>query len=262
MADFWDAQISRADDLAAEPTGSQELLTFYAQLLRVQRQIHQALRSDSNWIPAADLRSDLPKLLSASRPLFEVVVLRGPATLASEAQVLLKADREIIEKLLIDYWHNPTDIQFFAKAILQPYAHWLVESGMTVKGRELAGGEHNCPYFGGQPQLSYLQNKEITAESGNRYLVCATCLHSWEFRRAVCAHCGEDRPSKLGYFHSPEFDYIRIEACDSCQRYLKGIDLTRNGLAVPLVDEIYAAALDLWAREHGYVKIELNLLGV
>ncbi len=262
MADFWDTQISRADQLAAEPGGSQELLTFYADLLRVQRQIHQELRSDPNWIPAADLRGDLRKLLSLLPPLFEVVVLRGPAQLALEAQVLLGADREFIERLLVEYWQNPTDIQFFAKAIVQPYAHWLVESGMSVKGREPAGGEHHCPYCGGQPQLSYLQNKEITAESGNRDLVCATCLHSWEFRRVFCAQCGEDRPSKLGYFHSPEFDHIRIEGCDSCQRYLKGVDLTRNGLAVPLVDEIHAAPLDLWAREHGYVKIELNLVGV
>jgi len=30
----------------------------------------------------------------------------------------------------------------------------------------------------------------------------------------------------------------------------------------PLVDEIDAAALDIWAREHGYKKIELNLVGV
>jgi len=55
---------------------------------------------------------------------------------------------------------------------------------------------------------------------------------------------------------------VRIEACDSCHHYIKGIDLTRLGLAVPLVDEIYAAPLDLWAREHGYQKIELNLVGI
>jgi len=28
---------------------------------------------------------------------------------------------------------------------------------------------------------------------------------------------------------------------------LKGIDLTRNGLAVPLVEESHSAPLDLWA---------------
>jgi hypothetical protein len=31
---------------------------------------------------------------------------------------------------------------------------------------------------------------------------------------------------------------------------------------VPLVDEVAAAPLDLWASERGYVKIELNLVGL
>jgi FdhE protein len=93
-------------------------------------------------------------------------------------------------------------------------------------------------------------------------LICATCLSSWEFRRVVCANCGEERPAKLGYFHTPEFDHVRIEACDTCKHYLKGVDLTRLGFAVPLVDEIAAAPLDVWARAHGYTKIELNLIGL
>jgi hypothetical protein len=54
----------------------------------------------------------------------------------------------------------------------------------------------------------------------------------------------------------------RVEACDSCKHYIKGVDLIRLGFAAPLVDEIDAALLDLWAREHGYKKIELNLVGV
>jgi formate dehydrogenase maturation protein FdhE len=40
------------------------------------------------------------------------------------------------------------------------------------------------------------------------------------------------------------------------------VDLTRLGFAVPLVDEVATAALDVWAREHGYKKIELNLVGL
>ena len=54
----------------------------------------------------------------------------------------------------------------------------------------------------------------------------------------------------------------RLEACDTCRRYVKGVDRTRLGLAVPLVDEVAGAALDVWAREHGYEKIELNLVGL
>jgi FdhE protein len=259
MANFWDKQIDRADEQAAEASGSKELLAFYAQLLRAQQQIYESLRSRRDWLPSGDLEIDLPAVSSTG--LLESVVQHGPASLAEEARELLAAEPGVIAGKLVEYWRNPTDTQFFAKSILQPYTRWLAETTTTPIGRELAGGERACPFCGGRPQLSFLQSKEGGAESGNRDLLCASCLASWEFRRVVCANCGEEQPAKLGYFQSPEFDHIRIEACDSCQHYLKGIDLTRLGFAVPLVDEIYGAPLDLWAREHGYTKIELNLVG-
>jgi formate dehydrogenase maturation protein FdhE len=40
------------------------------------------------------------------------------------------------------------------------------------------------------------------------------------------------------------------------------VDLTRNGHAVPAVDELATVALNIWADEHGYVKLETNLLGM
>ena len=260
MSTFWNKQIERADYLAGESSGSKELLTFYAQLLRAQKEIYESL--SKNWLPSGDLEKDLPVLRSSITELLDRVARHGPELLASEAQVLLKDDADIMAQDLLAYWRSPSDTQFFAKSVLQPYVHWLAETSIPPVGRELAGGERTCPFCGGKPQVSFLQAKESGAESGNRDLLCATCLSSWEFRRVVCANCGEERPARLGYFHSPEFDHIRIEACDSCKHYIKGVDLTRLGLAVPLVDEIYASPLDLWAREHGYTKIELNLIGL
>lgn len=262
MSNFWNKQIERADHLAAESSGSKELLTFYAQLLRAQAEFYDSLRSRKNWLPSGDLETDVSVVRPSMNGLLETVARHGPTSLASEAQLLLSTDPDILPDKLFEYWRNPSDTQFFGKALLQPYGRWLAETSTSPSGRELAGGERSCPFCGGLPQLSFLQAKESNAESGNRDLLCATCLTSWEFRRVVCAGCGEERPAKLGYFHSPEFNHIRIEACDSCKHYLKGIDLTRLGLAAPLVDEIYSAPLDLWAREHGYTKIELNLVGV
>lgn len=262
MSGFWGKQIERADYLARELSGSKELLAFYAQLLRAQKDIYESLRSRKNWLPSGDLESDLPVVQSLTTGLLESVAQHGPKSLSEEAQMLLAAEPDVMAQKLLDYWRGPWDTQFFSKSIVQPYAHWLADTRTSPVGRELAGSERECPFCGGEPQVSFLQNEESNAESGNRDLVCATCLCSWKFRRVVCANCGEERPAKLGYFHSPEFDHVRIEACDSCKYYIKGIDLTRLGHAVPLVDEIYAAPLDLWAREHGYTKIELNLVGV
>jgi FdhE protein len=56
------------------------------------------------------------------------------------------------------------------------------------------------------------------------------------------------------------FDYVRVDACNTCRTYIKSIDLTKNGHAVPIVDEIATVALNIWAEEHDYAKLELNLL--
>jgi formate dehydrogenase accessory protein FdhE len=262
MTKWWDKQIARADHLEPKANGSKELLTFYAHLLRAQKDVYESLRSREDWLPSGELESDWP-VLSKSWPQFlQAVAAHGPTSLAAEAHELSAGDSRAFGDRLMTYWRSASDIQFFEKAFLQPYLRWVNESGGHPVGREVSTGERYCPFCGGNPQVSFLQNKETTAESGNRDLICATCLSSWQFRRVVCANCGEERPAKLGYFHSPEFDHVRIEACDTCKRYIKGVDLTRVGFAAPLVDEIDAAALDLWAREHGYTKIELNLVGV
>jgi formate dehydrogenase maturation protein FdhE len=36
--------------------------------------------------------------------------------------------------------------------------------------------------------------------------------------------------------------------------------MTKSGRAEPVVDEIAAIPLDLWAAERGYTKLQLNLL--
>ncbi|HLN98897.1 MAG TPA: formate dehydrogenase accessory protein FdhE [Pyrinomonadaceae bacterium] len=262
MSNWWDKQIRRADQLALQANGSKELLTFYAQLLRAQKDIYEYLRNRECWLPSGSLEDDWPVLSEAFPGFLKVVERFGPAPLATEARDMEQADSQVLRERALTYWQSPSDIQFFEKAFLQPYLRWLAESDGKPVGREIPTSERYCPFCGGNPQVSFLQNRETTAESGNRSLICASCLSSWEFRRVVCANCGEERPAKLGYFHSPEFDHVRIEACDTCKHYIKGVDLTRVGFAAPLIDEIDAAPLDLWAREHGYTKIELNLIGV
>jgi FdhE protein len=262
MSEWWDKQIQRADQLAEQADGSKELLTFYTQLLRAQRRVYDYLRSREDWLPSGELERDLDVLRVVLPAFLKVVEMYGPDPLAAEARDLSETGDEVFADRLLTYWRSGSDIQFFEKAFLQPYLRWVAESGARPTDRELSTGERYCPFCGGSPQVSFLQNKETTAESGNRDLICAKCLSSWQFRRVVCANCGEERPSKLGYFHSPKFDHVRIEACDTCKHYIKAVDLTRVGFAAPIVDEIDAAPLDLWAREHGYTKIELNLVGV
>ena len=93
-------------------------------------------------------------------------------------------------------------------------------------------------------------------------MVCSFCLAEWEFRRIVCPGCGEENDKMLPVFTANEFDFIRVECCDTCKIYIKGMDLTKNGRAEPLIDELATTPLDLWAQEHGYAKLQSNLLGM
>jgi formate dehydrogenase accessory protein FdhE len=262
MKETWDSRIARAEHLAAERPESHELLTFYAALLRSQKEVYEHLRARKNWLPSGELARDLPVLRQAISNFLKAVEANGPGALAIQAGSFLKASESELDEMLIEHWRAPSDVEFFAKAFLQPYARWLSEVGAKPVDRNLGRGENRCPFCTGKPQVAVLQIKESSSESGGRDLICAACLTAWTFRRVACANCGEENPKKIGYFHSPDYDHIRIEACDTCKYYIKAVDLTRYGFAIPLVDEVAAAPLDLWAREHDYIKIEMNLVGL
>ena len=78
----------------------------------------------------------------------------------------------------------------------------------------------------------------------------------------VCAGCGQEDPARLPVYTADRFPHMRVECCDACHTYIKSVDLSKNGLADPLVDELAAVPLDLWAQEHGYTKLHPNLLGM
>ena len=76
----------------------------------------------------------------------------------------------------------------------------------------------------------------------------------------MCPACGEQQFDALPVYTAEQFAHVRIDACESCRRYLKTIDMTKNGLAVPIVDDLASVSLDLWARERGYTRLRPNLL--
>jgi FdhE protein len=117
----------------------------------------------------------------------------------------------------------------------------------------------DCPFCGEKPSVGVLRGE---GDGAKRSLICSLCATEWDFRRLLCPGCGEESPEKLPVYTAEEFSYVRIEACDSCHNYIKTVDLSRNGLAVPVVDELATVSLNLWAEEHGYTKVQLNLLGM
>ncbi len=84
-----------------------------------------------------------------------------------------------------------------------------------------------------------------------RSLICSLCATEWEYRRIVCLACGEESVDKLPVYIAEKLDHVRVEACDTCRHYIKTIDLTKNGRAVPVVDQPQRSPQSLWAAETG-----------
>jgi FdhE protein len=126
-----------------------------------------------------------------------------------------------------------------------------------------ARDERHCPACGGLPQLAYVEISGEALVAAPRRLLCSRCAQSWIYPRLVCAGCGSEDAARLPiYADSERFAGLRIDACETCRRYLVTVDLPKDPAAVPVVDELAAVPLDLYARERGFQKITPNLMAV
>ena len=119
------------------------------------------------------------------------------------------------------------------------------------------GDTSRCPFCDSLPVVGGLRE---AGHGAKRSLLCGLCLSEWDYLRLVCPACGERKFDALPVYTAEQFSGARVEGCDTCRAYLKTIDATKDGLAVPLVDDLATVALDLWARDQGYVRLRPNLL--
>ncbi len=229
----WERRIARAEELAESHPAAAEWLRFYRDLAAFQSQA-----------PAGAMMSRLPDLL-------DLVRRRGTAQLADRASYLSAHPTEWDALTVAS--EDPVDT-FFLRVLEQPYfEQQALQSGVATNVVQ-----PQCPFCFEKPIAAVLRPE---GDGGRRNLLCGRCFTEWEFRRLLCPNCGEEDRDKLPVYSATELPHIRVEACDSCHAYIKAVDLTRDGNAVPEVDEMAAAALDLWAVEHGYTKLAPNLFG-
>jgi hypothetical protein len=118
---------------------------------------------------------------------------------------------------------------------------------------------HVCPCCSGRPLLATLRER---GHGAHRSLICGFCLTEWPMARLVCCSCGEREFDSLAVYRAEQFPAARIDACGRCHTYIKTIDLTVDGAANPIVDDLASLPLDLWAAEQGYRRLRGNLLRV
>ena len=268
----WQQRIRRAENLAAQHPFAGEILGFYQHVARFQEEVHQRIERVSPAVErtvlalsgrqeSGDGSALCPEIFASFPPFLAMVASYGPERVAQDARELRSTSDSVQSDLLNTVWSSAGEPpqrpeEFLALAFLQPYAEFVRSRSRL----QIEGYSHSlCPLCSRKPVLGVLRQQ---GDGGRRSLLCGFCVTEWEFRRVVCPGCGQEDHTKLPVYTTESFPYIRVECCDSCQTYIKSIDLTKNGLADPLVDEMASLPLDLWAQEHGYAKLQLNLLGM
>lgn len=245
----WNQRIQRADELAAAHPFAAEILRFYARVANSQKGLYCYLQE----LPAPSLEALAPKF-AEFLPEIEAAAPEPIAQSASEWKT------RNAHGLLESHWQSVSPDgspeALLALLVLQPYAEHLAERSNGVA----ANGESRiCPFCFRKPVVGVLRPE---GDGGKRSLICSMCATEWPFGRILCPACGEENVEKLAIYTSDQFAHVRVEACDSCGCYIKTVDLTKNGRAVPIVDELATIPLNLWAEEHHYVKVQPNLLGI
>jgi FdhE protein len=250
----WNIRINRAIELIQSQSAASEFLRFYQQLARFQQSVFEQL-------PSAEDHG-VSVLVPFIAGLISTVERHGSLALKAAAKSLAQTSHEEVLELLTCIWqHEPENEKFtpeyllFARALLQPYAEYLA----SRYSQSEEGSPPNCPFCGSKPQVAVLRPE---GDGGKRSLICSLCASEWTFRRVKCPNCGEEHKDKLPVFVADNINYVRVDACDTCHSYIKSVDMTKNGRAVPVVDELATLSLNLWAREKGYAKLEVNLLGM
>jgi FdhE protein len=252
----WDQRIRRADELAAAHPFAAGVLRFYHHVATLQKGLYWYVQES-----AADFDALLPKF-----PEFlSQIKTCAPEPIAQSSRDWETRGPDNSRDLLTLHWTSASFADspeaLLAWLFLQPYAeHLAQQTGVERVSEHIEpSASALCPFCSRKPVVGVLRPE---GDGAKRSLLCSMCATEWPIVRILCPACGDENVDKLAIYTAEQFPYVRVEACDTCGCYIKTVDLTRNGRAVPIVDELATIPLNLWAQKHRYVKVHANILGI
>jgi FdhE protein len=200
------------------------------------------------------------RVLEEAKAVLGYAAQAGPPVLAEEARARQGDLDSTARTRLQVYWagDRPSSEDYLSRAILRPYVEILREHNLAPDRVHRRG---RCPFCGGAPPVAARREGSMM-EGARRMLACALCGGEWPFQRILCPSCFEEDPHKLPSFGSDAHPIVRIEACETCRRYVKSLDLSEDARPIPEVDDLVSLSMDLWAAEEGFTRIEPGLAGI
>lgn len=260
MSEF-ERRAARAELLARETPSAREPLRFAAGLYRAEGRVAGAVEASHAEEPLTGrLDEDVERLLGPAAAVLQFVALSGPEVLLEDARARQNDQGTTARSRLLVYWagDRPSGEDYLSRAVLRPYVEFLRVAGVAPH-RALRRGR--CPFCGGVPWICVRREGSLM-EGARRMLGCALCGEEWIFGRVLCPSCFEEDPRKLASFRDEKHPAVRIETCETCRRYVKSIDLSEDARPIPEVDDLATLAMDLWAVEQGFTRIEPGLAGI
>ena len=252
---------ARAQLIAGESPKAGEPLLFAAGLFAAQARAAKALEAAHGKRPLSGrLGDDCERFEDESQAILRYVSESAPRPLADAASARMSDSPPTASTRLVVYWTaDGTEAgDYLSRAILRPYVETLRRSSVAPDRVHRRG---RCPFCGGSPWIA-LRRDGAEMEGAHRFLVCALCGGEWSVFRILCPACFEQDPQKLPSFGTESHSAVRIEACETCRRYVKSIDLSGDARPIPEVDDLVSLSMDLWAAEQGFTRIEPGLAGL
>jgi formate dehydrogenase accessory protein FdhE len=260
VSDF-DRRAARAELILREKPAAEAPLRFAAGLYRVQARVVAGIEAAHAEEPlTGHLEEDADRLLSTGSFVIRYAAEEGPEALSQEARARQKDLPSTARARLLVYWAGDRSSaeDYLSRAVLRPYVE-LLRAVNEAPDRVHRRGQ--CPFCGGSPWIAARREGSVM-EGARRMLGCALCGGEWLFGRILCPACFEEDPDKLPSFQSDRHPNVRIEACETCHRYVKSLDLSEDARPIPEVDDLISISMDLWATEQGFTRIEPGLAGL
>lgn len=268
-----------AEGIVVARPGYLELIAFYGRIFAAQEAARRRIRLDPIHLPE-DLvrlkRRERMPLVMTSEMVFDPgvsedllvelcrIAVECDSELAGAARTLsgqsmkattllvpfLKAQEPAVAAGAADLGVDLPPLAFFLYHCLRPSLCTCAEQLAAHLDSTPSGEQGYCPVCGSPPAIASLEDE------GQRHLFCSFCWHKWPLNRTLCPFCGSRDQKGLVYLYSEEEKEYRVDACQSCRKYIKTVDtrvLTR--LFYPPLEQVASLHLDIKASEAGYESV-------
>jgi FdhE protein len=218
-----------------------------APLLARERFVYDAAQAAQLFVRFQDMLADMGGPMAQAAAM---VREQGDTLMRQAFDAFIANDSGVFVEFAKRTPQAPRTLSFLAQSSLTPSIMALAESLCASLPQDRTWEQGTCPICGSLAFHSVLSGKE-----GVRVNSCSFCRAAYRTVRLQCPYCEERDAAKLPYFTADEEPGYRVDACLSCQGYIKTTDFREfDRPSLPALDDLESMALDILAMKRGFTR--------